>query len=87
MEDIAETILKYLVSCCLWHLSSALSTICLFLLNTSCFGTEHMEAYTYRNARAQDKAMTYHPPLTNKEFQQIQGKLHQYKDTADENAI
>lgn len=43
-----ETILKYLVPCCVWHLSSSPHTHCMFLLNTSCFCTEHMEAYTYR---------------------------------------
>ena len=44
----SESILEYLVPCCLWHVRSAPRTNCLFLSNTSCFCTEDMEACAYR---------------------------------------
>lgn len=38
----------------------------------------------HTDARTQDKAVANHPALTNRGFQQVQGKVHQHKDPADE---
>lgn len=78
-----QPILEFLVPYCLWHQSSAPRTNCMFLLNTSCFRTEHMEAYAYRcKDPGQSSSLT--SCLTNRGFQQVRGKVHQHKDPVDE---